>query len=43
MKPKLKLALLAVSSGAVALNTWGCLFRWLGDFVSDTIVMRGIA
>lgn len=40
MRLKLKLALLAVSAGAVALGVGTCLARWLGDLAGDVIVFR---
>jgi len=39
---KFKLALLALSTGLIALNTWGCLFRFLGDAVGDALWLRAI-
>ena len=42
MKLKLKLGLLALGSGMIALGSGGCFFRWLGDFAADVIFFRGI-
>lgn len=35
MKLRVKSALLGLCTGAVALNTGACLFRFLGDWVGD--------
>jgi len=37
MKRKVKIMLLALSSGLIALNSGACLFRFLGDMVGDHI------
>lgn len=42
MKLKLKLALLALGSGMIAMGSGACFFRWLGDFVGDVVFFRGI-
>ncbi len=35
MRFKLKVMLLGVSAGLIALSTTGCLARFLGDFLAD--------
>ncbi len=42
MKLKIKTMLLALSTGIVALTTGTCLFRFLGDFVGDSIVLGAL-
>ena len=42
MKIKVKLALFAVSAGAIALATGACIFRWLGDAAADSLWLRAI-
>ena len=42
MKFRIKLALLVLSTGMIALATGNCFFRWLGDFVGDTLVFRNV-
>ncbi len=42
MKFRVKATLFALSAGMIALNTGTCIFRWLGDFVGDTIWLRNI-
>ena len=42
MRLKLKLALLALSTGTIALGTGACLSRWAGDYVGDLIVSYAI-
>lgn len=42
MKFKVKFALLALSTAAVALQGMSCLFRWLGDTIGDSLWLRGI-
>jgi hypothetical protein len=37
MKRKVKLVLLALSTGLIALNSGACLFRFLGDLLGDQI------
>lgn len=37
MRRRAKTALLALSTGVIALNTETCLFRFLGDWVGDHI------
>jgi hypothetical protein len=42
MKVRTKMALLTVSSGMLVWASSGCFFRWLGDFVADSIWLRSI-
>jgi hypothetical protein len=35
MKRRMKAGLLALATGLVALNTGACLFRFMGDFLSN--------
>ncbi len=42
MKFRVKAALLALSTGMIALSTWGCVSRLLGDAIGDAIWLRGI-
>ena len=37
MRLNTKFVLLALSTGLVSLSLGTCLFRWLGDYVGDTI------
>ena len=43
MRLNTKFALLALSTGLVSLSVGTCLFRWLGDYVGDTIILRTIS
>lgn len=42
MKLRVKMALLVLSAGLVALGFGGCFFQWLGDFFGDTLLLRSI-
>jgi len=42
MKIRVKLALLAISTGMFALATGSCFFRFLGDALGDFIAFRNI-
>jgi len=42
MRIRMKIALLAIASGALAFSTTGCVVRWLGDFVGDALLLRPI-
>lgn len=42
MKFRVKAALFALSTGLIALQSFGCFARWLGDLVGDTIAFRNI-
>lgn len=42
MKLRTKMAFLALSTGLIALQSAGCLFRWLGDALGDTLWLRNI-
>jgi len=42
MKLRIKMALIALSSGMIALQSFGCLSRWFGDFVGDALFFRNI-
>lgn len=43
MKHRLKGTLLALGTGLIALNAGACAFRWLGDLVADTLILRSVA
>lgn len=40
MSKKIKLALFAVSSGLIALQSCSGFFRWLGDISGDILILR---
>ncbi len=42
MRLRIKLLLLAVSTGLVALSTGACLFRFLGDAVGDQAIFNTV-
>ncbi len=42
MKLRLKLLLLALSTGLVALGSGACLFRFLGDMVGDQAIFSTV-
>ena len=42
MKLRVKLALFVLSTSMIALSSGSCFFRWLGDFIGDTIVLRNV-
>ena len=42
MKLKWKLLAFALSAGTVSLGLGACVFRWLGDYVGDALIMRMI-
>lgn len=42
MKFRIKAALFAISTGMIALTQGACFFRWLGDLIGDTIVLRNV-
>lgn len=42
MKLGIKKALFVLSTGMITLATGSCFFRWLGDFVGDTIAFRNL-
>lgn len=42
MKLRIKAALLALSTGLMALQGWSCVARWAGDAVGDALWLRAI-
>jgi hypothetical protein len=40
MRRRIKVALLLLSAGLVALNAGACFFRWFGDFLGDALWLR---
>ncbi len=42
MRSRLKFALLALSTGVLALSTGTCLLRFLGDWAADQVWLGGI-
>ena len=43
MRLRIKIVLLALSAGVVAMGTGACLVRWAGDLVGDVIVQQVVA
>ena len=42
MKFRIKATLLALSTGLMVFQGWGCVARWAGDAVGDALWLRAI-